>query len=424
MFFDGTASSDPDGVIVEYRWDFQSDGSVDLRGARISATFQNAGTFDVTLTVVDDQGATGSTTTTVRVGTSNQPPQARFSFDPQNPTTSQSVLFDASSSTDPDGVIREYRWDFNGDGATDLSGRRVATRFPSPGTFRVVLTVVDDRGATAATEAFIRVSATQQPPQARFTVQPGTIQTGGTAVFDASGSADPDGVIVDYRWDFQSDGQIDLTGQRVAVRFQSAGTFRVTLTVVDDDGLTGSSSQFIQVGQTSSATAAGYTVDTPEPGLIRLRVHGQDNWAGQNHAFKAVLETNGVFSSVSQAAEGAEGGPAPQGVAPVPSEPKPTVTLEGLVQDKALTYLIRVSENATEVKFTLQLDLNADGELETLSNERVSLGAGGVQPQDNPFLFKFRANELLLGDDDLQVCRFLIDRPGFRITSCAPLGAL
>jgi PKD repeat protein len=79
----------------------------------------------------------------VRLST-NRPPSAKFSFRPQQPAPGQSVAFDASTSTDADGEIVDYRWDF-GDGAT-AQGIKTAHRYQLPGVYGVKLTVTDNEG--------------------------------------------------------------------------------------------------------------------------------------------------------------------------------------------------------------------------------------------------------------------------------------
>ena len=69
VLFDGSASSDPDGTLVSYRWDF-GDGSAPLTasGPTISHTYTRTGTFRATLTVRDPGGLSGSASVTVHPG--------------------------------------------------------------------------------------------------------------------------------------------------------------------------------------------------------------------------------------------------------------------------------------------------------------------------------------------------------------------
>jgi len=63
--FDGTASYDPDGTIVAYRWGF-GDGGFGT-GPVSTHTYSSAGTYTVSLTISDDSGETGAATTTVEI---------------------------------------------------------------------------------------------------------------------------------------------------------------------------------------------------------------------------------------------------------------------------------------------------------------------------------------------------------------------
>jgi vibriolysin len=64
--FNGSGSSDPDGSIASYAWNFGD--STNGAGATTSHTYAAAGTYNVSLTVTDNQGATNMSTQAVTVG--------------------------------------------------------------------------------------------------------------------------------------------------------------------------------------------------------------------------------------------------------------------------------------------------------------------------------------------------------------------
>ena len=110
---DAGGSSDSDGSIASYAWEF-GDGATGT-GKTPEHTYGAAGDYDVKLTVTDDDAATDSVTKSVTVTdpSTNVKPVAEFSSTPVGLV----VSFDAGGSSDSDGSIASYAWEF-GDGAT------------------------------------------------------------------------------------------------------------------------------------------------------------------------------------------------------------------------------------------------------------------------------------------------------------------
>jgi len=149
--FDGTGSSDGDGTIQSYAWDF-GDGNTGS-GPTTDHVYASEGSFTVTLTVSDDDGATDSTAQTITVSDGvNAAPTASYSFNCSGLTCD----FDGSASSDSDGSIQSYAWDF-GDGASG-SGVTTSHTYASGGDFTVTLTVTDDGGATGSESQLVSVS--------------------------------------------------------------------------------------------------------------------------------------------------------------------------------------------------------------------------------------------------------------------------
>ena len=127
--FDGTGSTDGDGTIQSYEWTF-GDGD-EAGSASPQKDFLATGTYDVTLTVTDDGGLATSVTHQVAVVKPNVPPTAAF-------TTTCDFLdcdFDATTSSDSDGTVDDYAWDF-GDGQTG-TGSTANHVYEEPGTYTI-----------------------------------------------------------------------------------------------------------------------------------------------------------------------------------------------------------------------------------------------------------------------------------------------
>lgn len=220
---DGTGSSDPDGTISDYSWNF-GDGTTGT-GATASHRYAAAGTYQVTLTVTDNRGGTAQITTPVTV-VANQAPVAAF-------THSESFLVlsvNGSGSSDADGTIRAYQWTF-GDGQS-ASGATATHTYDAAGSYDVTLTVTDNGGASDSST--VRVTVAGQPanqlPTAVMTHQEDFLDLS----VNGAGSTDPDGTIASYAWNF-GDGTTG-TGVSATHSYATAGTYQVTLTVTDDRG--------------------------------------------------------------------------------------------------------------------------------------------------------------------------------------------
>jgi subtilisin family serine protease len=148
--FDGTGSSDADSDSLTYSWNF-GDGNT-ATGSTVNNTYANDGSYTVTLTVSDgtDTG-TDSQTVTVSGSTSNQAPTASFT----SSCTDLGCTFDGTGSSDSDGSIASYSWDF-GDGNT-ASGSTASHSYTAGGTYTVTLTVTDDAGATDSSSQSVTV---------------------------------------------------------------------------------------------------------------------------------------------------------------------------------------------------------------------------------------------------------------------------
>ncbi len=96
-----------------------------------------------------------------------------------------------------------------------------------------------------------------QAPRASFSFSPDSPMVGEPVRFDASGSRDPDGRITGYSWDWDGDGRTDATGVTTTHAFSTAGSHRVTLTVMDNGGLTDTVARTVQVRSAPAPPPSG-----------------------------------------------------------------------------------------------------------------------------------------------------------------------
>jgi len=226
--FNASASYDPDGSIALYYWDF-GDGT-NATGLTVDHAYTDDGNYTVTLTVTDDDGATASAGAAKII--LNRSPVAIFTESATTVLTNEVVTFNASASSDLDGTIVSYFWDF--DDGTNGTGMIVGHTYADDGNYTVTLTVTDDDGAMATASSAITVL--NRAPVAVFTESAETVFTGEAITFNASDSYDSDGFIASYFWDF-GDGT-NATGVIVSHTYAVDGIYTVALTVTDDDGAT------------------------------------------------------------------------------------------------------------------------------------------------------------------------------------------
>ncbi|UCE28712.1 MAG: PKD domain-containing protein, partial [Candidatus Bathyarchaeota archaeon] len=193
-----------------------------------------------TLTVTDDNGGTASKSATKTVA--NRPPIALFTENATIVDTNEVIHFNASSSSDPDGIIISHFWDF-GDG-TDATGVTASHAYKDDDTYTVTLTVTDDNGGTASKSATKTVA--NRPPIALFTENATIVDTNEVIRFDASDSYDRDGSILSYLWDFGDGTNVNMA-VLLGHAYAKDGNYTVTLTIADDDGASSFVSSVITV---------------------------------------------------------------------------------------------------------------------------------------------------------------------------------
>ncbi len=235
-------SSDPNDNINHCYFRVGSSGTwQEGLGSGVTFDFSTAGSRTVNLRVTDDTGLEDTDQVTITVNDpNNDAPAAVVTADVTSGTPPLTVQLDGSGSSDPDGAIVAYAWDFDdSQTSTEPSPTHV---FATEGVYDVTLTVTDDGTPALTGEGTVRITVSasgtvNQPPAcANPTVSPESGDLPLRATFDARSCMDPDGDTLTIAWTVASvwNPQVELSGALVEHTFTAEDEYTVTLTVTDD----------------------------------------------------------------------------------------------------------------------------------------------------------------------------------------------
>ncbi|TDU84149.1 PKD repeat protein [Kribbella voronezhensis] len=271
---DGSSSTDPQAKVLSYEFDF-GDGTAKAGPQASSSTshvYTTAGSYVLSLKVVNSDGLSDTTTTTITT-TAPAAPVAKLTVTPTTGTAPLLVAADAGGSTDPQGQALSYSFDF-GDGTVvgPQSGMTADHTFQTAGSFVVKVTATDTSGLSSTATATVTASQPAQPPTARLVASPNTGLTPLTVSADGSSSTDPQAKVLSYEFDF-GDGTAKAGPQASSSTshiYTTAGSYVLSLKVVNSDGLSDTTTTTITT-TAPIAPVAKLTV-TPTTGTAPLPV--------------------------------------------------------------------------------------------------------------------------------------------------------
>ena len=284
---DARESYDLDGEILVYDWDFEGDGLYDAWGGEpeVEHVYCQAGTYAPLLRVTDDCGAYAVFQSppfeVTAASVSNIPPVADIMASPPSGPAPLITAFFASGSHDVDGYgyIEKYEWDFDGDGTFEFDSGGDPTlfyTFHTAGTYIVSVRVTDNRGDSDTDSVEIVVTAVHvnQPPTAHAEATPLTGVVPLSVNFDASASADADGSIIEYAWDFDGNGLYEGVSDSPTVshEYEEPGTFDAYIRVEDNEGARAATQVTIMVNVEGNAPPVADLQATPTSGDVSLTV--------------------------------------------------------------------------------------------------------------------------------------------------------
>jgi len=250
-------NSDVDGTVVNFKWDFEGDGTYDADTGSTPTCYHiydTPGDYYAVVRITDDEGGVSTASTFVDV---NLPPAGIFIFkDPNDPDWGPPVT---GQGTQPDPYVldaedlsKEYSFIVNdqpdGSGnSLDPARYNWFMSVPGNGTFvsagvfkatgNIDCTVYAKSITDESNHVYLKLTA-NVPPEAAFSADPLAGEKPLDVNFDASASTDSDGTIVQYEWDWDSNTVYDDTtaSPTTTHTFNTNGVYKVTLRVTDDRG--------------------------------------------------------------------------------------------------------------------------------------------------------------------------------------------
>ncbi|MBN2419313.1 MAG: hypothetical protein JXL81_08010, partial [Deltaproteobacteria bacterium] len=256
VYLDGANSSDPDGDSLIYQWIQTGGPSVTLDGSNsaqptfdspVIASEGESLTFQ--LTVTDEHGLQSSDTCIVNIISVNNPPEADAGPD-QNVNEGSTVYLNGSNSSDPDDDILTYQWTQIAGPAVVLDdSRSVNPSFNAPyiesegDSLTFQLTVTDKGGLQSTDSCIVNIVSVNNPPSANAGPDQ-TVDEGVLVTLTGSGSSDPDGDVLTYKWIQTGGSSVTLNSSAVSNPVFEANyvdpegeSLTFQLTVTDNGGL-------------------------------------------------------------------------------------------------------------------------------------------------------------------------------------------
>jgi len=222
----------------------------------------------------------------------NSPPRAIFETEVSQVDVGDVISFDATNSTDKDGSITAFHWDF-GDGKNTL-GMTAVHVYDEHGIYNVTLTVTDDLGKKSI---YVQTIVVNGLPRSIIGAEPEVQFIDEPIAFSADRSEDPDGHLAAFLWDFGDEN--GSTQPNPMHTYGAVGSYLVTLTVTDNRGAQAVDTQFVRVNYRSydvnfsleaanmdnqrdftgvgTTTSLNITIDVDNLHMVRFRLSWRDN---------------------------------------------------------------------------------------------------------------------------------------------------
>jgi len=215
---------------TDWSWSFPGGTPSSSTLPNPSITYEEAGTYDVALTVSNEAGGdTEEKSGYISVFPGLEPPVADFSADDSSIEEGQQVTFTDLSANAP----TSWAWSFPGGTPSTSTAANPTVTYDSVGVFNVSLTVVNEGGSdTEEKSGYISVFPGLEPPVADFSASQTTVAAGQPVAFTDLSANSP----TSWAWGFPGGQPESSADQHPSVTFAAEGTYNVSLEAANSAG--------------------------------------------------------------------------------------------------------------------------------------------------------------------------------------------
>jgi PKD repeat protein len=328
--FDASGSTDADGTIANYEWDFDGNGIFNEASAEAAAegdptpaelVYVQPGNYNAAVRVTDDDGNAATAELLIQA---NVAPTVILNADVTSGDQPLLVTYTATAA-DANGTVASIEWDFNGNGIFGEAGAEATAaddptptpyNYTVPGSFDAAVTVTDNQNASAGDTVTISVGS---PPSVNLTAVPTSGDKPLPVTFTAT-AADPGGSITDIEWDFDGDGTYNEAGAEAGARgdatpavynYTAVGTYPARVRVTDNSSGTAIDTADITVSNTPPvADLQSDVLEGDAPFFVTYDASASSDPGGSITNYEWDFNGNGSYSEAGPEAD-AEGNPTP-----------------------------------------------------------------------------------------------------------------
>ncbi len=262
--FNAASSYDPEGNITNYAWNFGDGNITNTTEPIITHSYASAGTYNISLTVTDNEGATNTTTKVIQPVPDTTPPASITTL-----TSTSGQEWINWTWKNPADTDFNYTMVFlSGTWKTNTSNEYYnATGLARSTSYKISTHTVDRAGNVNVTgiNQTIKTPAENQPPIASFSYSPENPVVNEAIIFNASFSSDIDGNITKYEWNFGDGNITNITEELINHSYSSTGEYNITLTVTDDGCATNTTTKEIVILPVPDTTPPAIKFMHPTP---------------------------------------------------------------------------------------------------------------------------------------------------------------